>query len=170
MSRDLKDHIGKERILTAFIDRADLSPSEREHLQHCPACEYEIQALDGQLRRLSDEARRYTPEMKVKIALPEPETHTWWGWAGKWIGAPVLAAACVALILVFFQPQLVSNPRPYGDVSLAVEKAADARLMAEISDIEEGVVSTPVDDATPTPIINADEDYLDDIIPDDVGV
>jgi len=171
MKRDMKGHLEEGRILTAFIDKEDLSPSEREHLDRCDVCRSAVQALAGQLRRVSDKALRHTPDCRVKVSLPEPGERPWFALAGKWIAAPALAAACIALLLIFFQPGLFTTPRPYGNVSLAAEASADAQLMAEINDIQEGGLSSSMDEAAATPAygIDEDEDFFDDYIPTDTG-
>jgi hypothetical protein len=171
MKKDMQEHLEQNRILTAFIDKTDLSPSEREHLEHCDACGRAVQVLAGQLRRVSDEALRHTPGTRVKVELPELEAKSWFGLYGKWIAAPALAAACIALLVIFLQPGIFSAPRPYGNVSLAEEATADALLMAEIDDIQQGGLSSPIDDASAVPAsdIDDDEDFLDDLIPIDTG-
>lgn len=173
MKKDTQGHLDESRILKAFIDRADLSPSEREHLDHCDACERSIRALAGQLRRIGDEARKHTPASRVQVSLPAMEATTWLGPAGKWIAGPALAAACIALLVVFFQPGLFTTPRPFGNVSLAAEAAADALLMAEIDDIQQGGVAFSMGDAAAEPAatgFDEDENFFDDLIPIDTGV
>jgi hypothetical protein len=171
MKKDTQGHLAENRILTAFIDRADLSPAEREHLEHCAACGNAVQALAGQLRRVSDEARRHTPESRVKVSLPEREERTWFDLTRKWIAAPALAAACMALLIIFLQPGPFAT-RPYGNVSLAEEAAADALFMAEINDIQNGGLSASLGEVEAVSVLglDADDDFPDDLIPIDTGV
>lgn len=162
-------HLEEQRIMVSLIDTDDLTPAERDHLANCTACSAFRHRLAAQLDGLADAAVRHTPDRRRRVTLPALEDAPGRGWTGWYVGLAATAAG-VALLVVLLWPHLYSGSlRPYGDVSLAAETAADAKLMAEVDDIAEGKLSGPYRNIVPDPGVDEGGDFLDFVAPLDTG-
>jgi predicted anti-sigma-YlaC factor YlaD len=172
MKEDLRGHLGQDRIIMAIIDETDLTSAENDHLANCPECAGAKQALALQLFRLSEATKRYTPDQQRKVVLPTEEAETGKGWISRWNMGLVTAAACLVLIIAISLPNLFTGGSlPYGNVNLAAETAADAKLMAEIDSLVESSLPASLQKVVPDPGagMDADEDVLDLMVPVGAG-
>jgi hypothetical protein len=172
MKEDVNGHLKQDRITRAVIDEAGLASAERDHLEHCPVCAAEKQRLAAQLRGLSVSAEKFTPAPRLKIALPASEPATGMGWIGRWYTTPAAVAVCLALFIALFWPHLFTRDvRPYGNVNLMVETAADAKLLAEVHDLEASDLPVSLAEIAPDPgvALDTDEDFLDFMTSADAG-
>jgi hypothetical protein len=168
MKEDLRGHLGGERIVIAVIDENDLTPAEKHHVKTCPICSGAKQTLATQLLRLSEATKRYTPDQQRKVILPAEKEAIGKGWISRWNMGLVAAAACLVLIIAISLPHLFTGGSlPYGNVNLVAETAADAKLMAEVKDLEESALPGSLQNVAPDPGagIDSDEDTLDLMAP-----
>lgn len=163
-------HLEERRIMASLIDKADLTPAERDHLTNCATCTASRHRLAARLDGLADAAVRHTPDRRRRVTLPALEDAPERGWTGWYVGLAATAAS-VALLVALLWPHLYSGSLgPYGDVSLAAETAADAKLMAEVDDIAEGKLSGPYRNIVPDPGVDEGGDFLDFVAPLDTGL
>lgn len=168
MREDQNGHLGEDLIARAVIDEADLAPTERDHLENCPLCADSKQRLVRQLQGFSDAARRYTPYQQHKVILPAFEARTGTEWPGRWYLGFAGAAASLALILALLWPHLFTRGAlPGTNVEIAREMAADAKLIADIQDLEEDSLPSSFREIAPNPGPIDDEDFLDFVVPVD---
>jgi hypothetical protein len=139
MNNNRNEHLDEQRIIASIVDENDLAAQEREHLKDCPICSASRRQLAVQLHGLSEEAMRYTPDPRRRVALPATEVLGGIGWKGRWYaGLATAAAACLVLVITLSLPHLFTgNLHPYGKLNLATEMAADEMLIAAAKDIEE---------------------------------
>ena len=150
MKGDRNSHLDEQRIIISLIDENDLNPSEREHLKACPLCSASRDRLTTQLHGLSREVTRWTPSSRRKVVLPASETERGRGWIGRWYVGLAAATACLALIVALSWPHLFTGSlRPFGEVTITAETAADAKLLAEASDLEDNSLPASFQDIVP---------------------
>jgi hypothetical protein len=168
MRKDQTGHLDVDQIARAVIDEVDLAPTERDHLENCPVCADAKQRLVRQLQGFSDAARRYTPYQQHKVILPAFEARTGTEWPGRWYLGFAGAAASLALILALLWPHLFTRGAlPGTNVEIAREMAADAKLIADIQDLEEDGLPASFREIVPDRSTMEDDDFLDFVVPVD---
>jgi hypothetical protein len=162
-------HLDEQRIILSLVDENDLNPLEREHLKVCSHCLASRDLLATQLHGLSREASRWTPSPRRKAVLPASDTERGTAWTGRWYVGLATAAACAALIIALSWPHLFTgNVRPYGDVTLASETAADTRLMAEAGNLEDNSLPESLQAFVPDyGFPDDDDDFQGFVVPGD---
>lgn len=166
MNRQRNPHLDEAQLLRAVVDSDDLPVSARTHLSECEACMAAQVQLESGLLQLGRTAERFTPPPLRSVSLPEvavPPPRFWWiEWRYfRTVGA---VAACVTLLLLasFFLVPSHEN----GITKLKWEIRKDAKLMKEISRLEENALpvlySEIADDSDP----DLSEDFIEFIVPD----
>ena len=169
MNNNRSAHLDVQRIIASLVDENDLAAQEREHLKVCPICSASRRHLAAQLHGLSEEAIRWTPSPRRKVALPEAGVLRGSGWKGRWYAGLATAAACLVLIITLTLPHLFTgNLQPYGKLNLAAEMAADEMLIAATKDIEENCLPASLQEIVPDTGSTDDyDDFLDLVAPVD---
>jgi hypothetical protein len=164
MNNNPNAHLDVQRIIASFVDENDLTQLEREHLKDCPICSASHRRLAEQLQGLSEEAMRFTPEPRRRVALPETEVPESI-WRLRWYtGLVSAAAACLVLIITLSSLHLFTGSvHPYGKLSLAAETAADEMFIATTKDIEENSLPASIQEIVPDTgaLDDNDDDFLD---------
>ncbi|HVN70909.1 MAG TPA: hypothetical protein VMU10_02705 [Desulfomonilia bacterium] len=159
MKYDRGSHLSPERITLSLVDENDLDRHERDHLVHCAECSEARRHLAGRLENLSNQAARFTPVTPFKVKLPASEASYGTPWTLRFYGGLVAAAICLVLVVTLSWPHLFThNPRPYGNVNLTAESAADEKLMNEVKNLSNNSLPESLQGIVPDPGYRDDED------------
>jgi hypothetical protein len=129
MASGPEQHLSYDDLLRTLVDESDLSSDQRRHLQSCPQCQRQAQALQYRYRRLGRMAREMAPEPSRSFTVPAhgaPRT--------RWYFKPGVAAGIVGVLVFVFtlwwpRPSDHSDlPAPMATWSLEEEN----RWMAEV--------------------------------------
>jgi hypothetical protein len=167
MNNNRDAHLDVQRIIASLVDESDLAAHERDHLKVCPICSATHRQLAAQLDGLSEEAMRFTPAPRRRVALPEAEVLRGRVRTGRWYTGLAAAAASLVLLITLIVPHLFTgNLHPYGKLSLAAETAADEMLITTTKDIEENCLPVSLQEIVPEAgPVDDNDDFLDFMAP-----
>jgi hypothetical protein len=159
-------HLTPERITASLVDRDDLLPRERDHLEHCTECSRAREILSRQLQALSDNAGRFTPASGMKVRLPAYEPARNRGRVFKWSMGIAATAASAALVLALLLPQFfpAQSPRTT-EAGLAGQLAQDEQLTAEVQQLADNPLSAAYAEILPYSDSDTDDDSFDITLP-----
>lgn len=153
-------HLNDEQIVKAIVDRAQLLPSEKEHLSVCPECISALERFENDLKLLGQTAERFVPLSKKQWILHEKIHNSFiFGWRASF------AAAIIIFFLVITinsdSVKLIFNKADIADSGLYSEET----LMTEVNYLVEnplpasGLFIADDDNA------DYDEDFIDFVVP-----
>jgi anti-sigma factor RsiW len=162
MNMNHDPHLSYDELIQNLVDPADLSPDRHVHLQDCPRCRHQAEALQQRYHRLGQMAEQLAPTSTRSFRVPDA------------IGAqhhrsfrPALAMGMIAaLILVFtvFWPRVFDTRQ--GHQQTAMNSAEqDNRLMAQVDALVEDALPKPYQQLLATSEPELTEDLIDWIVP-----
>ncbi len=139
MSMPSEKHLDYDELLKAVVDASDLPDGLREHLDHCPQCQEQLQRTTQRLESIGRIAARLAPEPSRSVRVHGRRQARRPLGGGRMKSFMAMAAVAMLVVLVsvwsrhFFAPsgsdqvgqliadvnRLVENPLPAGYSSLA---------------------------------------------------
>ena len=158
-------HLKEDQIISAILDKKDLSTEEQNHLSKCFICSMEKQELEKQLFILSHLAREFSPSPKRTLipvildAAKKPDRVRLW--------RPVFATAFIASLIILTIWWIGPVDRYYGyKVTQDIEMIqTDQNIAQEINKVEEQLLSDSYINSNDEFDSYADYEFLDFILP-----
>lgn len=121
----MQDHVGEEDLILMFYEEPSVPRAHREHVQACPECSKQFDALQATLR-LADQWVEPEPEAEYERTVwaqlvPQLEPRRKFVWFADW---RLWTAAAVLLVAVFFAGRMT---RPGRQVTLTAGLSDQAR-------------------------------------------
>jgi len=164
MNEQNHGHLQEDLVLWAVVDRMELSPEARQHLQSCHACSEKVTKLEEDLAEFGRKAGQAVPPFArpVKMSTAEPAKSFQ---VGGWFS--FLGAAAMAGLVIFFYLMNMNYTAPVEVSSLQNQEQflEDEALMREVSEIVEYPLPEDIYLITGENGVSYDEEFFDFIVP-----
>ncbi|MCJ8501887.1 hypothetical protein [Desulfatitalea alkaliphila] len=160
-------HLNHEELLLAVVDRADLPPVRRQHLEQCARCHQALADAEAGLARMGRRARELAPAPGRPFRLPASVgRERGRRWIPLWLTAA--AAVCALFIAVWGPSWWARQTLPEGPTVAAVDdeqffQVVDQLVANALPASYQGLAS-PGAPAVPVDLDAAD-DFFDWVVP-----
>jgi len=158
-------HLTDDQIIHLLLDPSDLPENLKVHLAECAQCRKALDGLWDDLRTVGNLARAATPAARGKFHLPARQIRRPLALFTGMRLFTRLAVSVIALVLLMGAFLLI-NPGPDIHNTSETSQAVDPdQLLSEIDELVESPVALDFLITTPTNELDADEDFMEFIVP-----
>lgn len=149
----MTQHLNQQQILRAIVDMADLTDSQKAHLDACPRCGQKVKRLDTTLAQMGAMAEQSVPDPSRPLVLSTEkpgflESLTWNWRPYLRVAVPVVVVAIIAMtslivknridkhILALEEQDLIAAEQLMTEVHMLIENPLSADMQTLISIVE----------------------------------
>lgn len=157
-------HLNEDRIIKAIVDRAQLLPSEKDHLSACPECRNALEDFERDLNLIGQRAEKFVPLPKKRSVVYDKAGKGFiFGWRTSLAGAAIVLFLVVSIYSDSMK--LLFNKTEIADSELYSEEI----FMSEVNNLVENPLPAKYLFVSDEEDTDYEEDFIDFVVPSSEG-